>query len=186
MEALLHYYEKNYIESLIKSNKSETALLIANMFRYQDDMIIFNDSNHFQEHWKEIYPQEMVLEKTNCGNSCTFLDLEINFELNTIKYKSFDKRKQFNFNVINYPDLHGNIPRNPAYGVFMSQLARFCDVNNERENFFADVKLLAQKLIKQKFNSVVLKAKFRKFYANNICRWSKFGSDIMGASELII
>ena len=120
----------------------------------------------------------MKLDKTNSGNICNFLDLTVSIGNATFTYKSYDKRLDFNFEIINYPDLKSNIPRNPSYGVFTSQLVRFCDVNNEVQQFNADIKSLVQKLIKQNFDPIVLQAKFKKFYANNIIRWSKFGSDI--------
>ena len=123
----------------------------------------------------------MILEKTNTDNRCTFLDLATRTRLNKLTYKSYDKRNDFNFDIINYPDLNSNIPRNPSYGVFISQLVRFCDVNYERDNFLTDVRILAQKLIKQNFEPTILKAKFWKFYGNNLVRWSKFGSDILAA-----
>ena len=120
----------------------------------------------------------MKLEKTNEGDSCTFLDLAIRIENGKFVYQSYDKRNDFNFNIINYPDLISNIPRAPSYGVFSSQLIRFCDVNNQLVHFEADVKLLIDKLVKQNFKPVILKSKFMKFYRNNFLRWAKFGHDI--------
>ena len=34
-------------------------------------------------------------------------------------YKSYDKREDYSFEVIRYPDISGNIPFNPAYGVLI-------------------------------------------------------------------
>ena len=181
----LHLYEHNYIDRLVRTNNTEAAQLLANMFRYQDDLIVFNDNNYFEQHWRDIYPPEMLLEKTNINNTCTYLDLAIAFEQGNATYRSYDKRNDFNFNIINYPDLNSNIPRNPSYGVFISQLVRFCDVNNQCDNFLTDIKLLAHKFLKQNFDATTLKAKFRNFYCNNIWRLSKFGSDIQDALSFI-
>ena len=180
----LYHYEHKYIDHLTQTNETDIAQALANMFRYQDDMIVFNDHNYFEEHWREIYPEEMVLEKTSSNNRCTFLDLAIYLELNRLTYKSYDKRNDFNFDIINYPDLNSNIPRNPSYGVFISQLVRFSDVNNKRVDFLNDLQILEHKLVKQNFNPAVLQAKFCEFYGNNLWRWSKFGSDILDASSL--
>ena len=127
---------------------------------------------------REIYPIEMQLEQTNTGNTCTFLDLRIEINNGKFIYKSYDKRQDFDFNIINYPDLHGNVPVIPSYGVFTSQLIRFCEINGDTDNFKSDVLSLMQKLVIQNFDITVLKAKFRKFYSTNIIRWSKFGYDI--------
>ena len=182
----LHLYEHNFIDNLTKTQRTQLALTLANMFRYQDDCIIFNDDNNLLHNWRQIYPIEMILEKTNTGNSCTFLDLQITItDNNTFTYKSYDKRKDFNFDIINYPDLKSNIPRKPSYGVFTSQLVRYCDVNSQLDNFLRDIQLLATKLKKQHFDAASLQAQFCKFYSNNLWRWSKFGSDIVCATSLI-
>ena len=180
----LHFYEKEYIDKLINTNQLHIAQNLSDMFRYQDDCIIFNDDGLFQRLWEDIYPAEMVLQKTNNGDSCTFLDLAIWTTNGKVRYKSYDKRTDFNFEVIKYPDLKSNIPRAPSYGVFSSQLIRFCEVNNEFENFKTDVETLINKLVKQNFNKAILKTKFKKFYKNNFLRWAKFGHDIYDMLDL--
>ena len=34
----------------------------------------------------------------------------------------------FNFDIVNFPFLDGNVPRRPSYGVYISQLIRFARV----------------------------------------------------------
>ena len=41
----------------------------------------------------------------------------------------YDKRDDFNFEIVNFPFLDGDVPRNPSYGVYIVQLihlARVC------------------------------------------------------------
>ena len=40
------------------------------------------------------------------------------------KIKLYDKRDDFNFNIVNFPFLSSN-PQSPAYGVYVSQLIRY-------------------------------------------------------------
>ena len=180
----LHTYEYKYIDHLVATGRTALALLLANMFRYQDDCIVFNDQGTFGRLWNEIYPPEMQLEQTNIGNTCTFLDLAISIINGRFTYKSYDKRKDFNFEIINYPDLSGNVPRGPSYGVFTSQLIRFTDVNSQLAHFQSDIKVLTDKLVKQNFKPTILKDKYTQFYNNNFIRWSKFGSDIQNMVDL--
>ena len=175
----LYAYENIFIQKMIHEGHPEIALHLAYMYRYQDDCVVFNDDNTLLDRWREIYPVEMQLEKTNVGDSCSFLDLAISIDNGKFTYKSYDKRLDFNFEVINYSDLNSNVPRSPSYGVFNSQLVRFCDVNSQIGNFHSDIDTLVHKLMIQNFDLFTLKAKFKKFYANNIYRWSKFGSDII-------
>ena len=41
------------------------------------------------------------------------------------KLNSYDKRDYFNFEIVNFPFLDGDVPRFPSYGVSISQLIRF-------------------------------------------------------------
>ena len=42
-----------------------------------------------------------------------------------VSSKLYDKRNDFDFDIVNFPFLDGNVPRRPSYGVYMSQLIRF-------------------------------------------------------------
>jgi hypothetical protein len=41
--------------------------------------------------------------------------------------KIYDKRDDFNFKIINFPNMCSNIPASPAYGVYISQLIRYAE-----------------------------------------------------------
>ena len=45
-----------------------------------------------------------------------------------LKFKLYDKRDEFQFNVINYPHMDSNILMGPAYGVYVSRLIAFTRV----------------------------------------------------------
>ena len=40
--------------------------------------------------------------------------------------------------ICNYPNLQGNVPVGPSYGVLMSKLIRFCEINYEYSMFLLD------------------------------------------------
>jgi hypothetical protein len=42
-----------------------------------------------------------------------------------LKALIYDKRDDFNFKIINFPNICSNIPASPAYGVYISQLIRY-------------------------------------------------------------
>ena len=53
--------------------------------------------------------------------------------------KIYDKQDDFNFEIVNFPFLDGDVPHYPSYGVYISQLipiARVCshvdDFNNRK------------------------------------------------------
>jgi len=92
----------------------------------------------------------------------------------------------YNFEVINYPDLAGNVPTSQSYGVFTSQLIRFCEINSTLERFYSDVNVLVTKLKKLGFEGKRLWDKYTKFCNNEMNRWSKFGMDISSIGEYLV
>ena len=63
-----------------------------------------------------------------------------------VSSKIYDKRDDFNFEIVNFPFIDGDVPRSPSYGVYNSQLihfARVCSDFNNR-NLFLTAKLLKQ------------------------------------------
>ena len=80
------------------------------------------------------------------------------------------KRKDFTFPITKYPNLNGNIPINPAYGVLISQLIWFCRINLLLQDFKNDVIKLAVIMLQQGFKYNILKIKFKQFARDNVVR----------------
>ena len=59
------------------------------------------------------------------------------------------KRDDFDFEIVNFPFLDGDIPRSTSYGVYISQLIRFARLSSYVADFNTHNKLLSQKLLKQ-------------------------------------
>ena len=176
----LHVFEYIYIHHLIDTQQYDLAAKLSNLFRYQDDLIVFEDDGTFDAIIHDIYPLAMELEITNVSpNKVNYLDLTISVYRGKYFYKSYDKRNDFGFEIINYPDIRGNAPKKPAYGVFISQLVRFCSINKSVHHFKRDVKILVQKLLLKGFSSAGLYAKFRQYCQRNLKVWSKFGVNII-------
>jgi hypothetical protein len=57
--------------------------------------------------------------------SASFLDLYLEFDdSGQLSTRIYDKLDNFNFKIINFPNMCSNIPASPAYGVYISQLIR--------------------------------------------------------------
>ena len=90
------------------------------------------------QHINEIYPSELILKNTTTTPSETsYLDTTINIgEGNgTVRISVYDKREDFNFKIVNFPYLDSNIPRNPAYVVYISQLVRYARICSRKDEF---------------------------------------------------
>ena len=108
-------------------------------------------------------------ETTESNTSCSFLDLHLFNDNGELKFRVYDKRDDFNFEIVNYPHLSSNIPSGPAYGVYISRLIAFLRICNNFTDFSERHKLLVTKLIKQGYSKTNLKKvliKFQKRYDN--------------------
>ena len=111
----------------------------------------------FDSIFEDIYPAELTLLNTNISPcKVTFLDLAISLHRGKFKHCLYDKRKDFDFSVITYPFLSGNIPKVPSYGVYMSQLLRVCQICGGFSGFKNEVINLHKKLDTQGFEVVSL------------------------------
>ena len=52
-----------------------------------------------------------------------------------VSSKLYDKRDYFNFEIVNFPFLDGDVPRSHSYGVYISQLIRFARVCSNVDDF---------------------------------------------------
>ena len=159
----LFFYEYKYISELI-SVDSRLRSYFKYCCRYIDDLCNPNGINNFDDVCREIYPECMVLERTNiCRKGATFLDLNICVNENQFFTNLYDKRNDFDFKVISMPNLKSNVPESRSYDVFYSQIFRLCNVNTTLEGFIRDVKALKFKLLHQNFRADMLNRYIKKF-----------------------
>ena len=81
-----------------------------------------------------------------------------------VSTKIYDKRNDFNFEIVNFPFLDGDVPRSTSYGVYISQRIRFaraCSHDNDLKN---RNKFLTSKLVKQGYRYHKFRKAFSKFY----------------------
>ena len=87
--------------------------------RYLDDLLNI-DNVHFEHMVHRTYPAELQLNKANASNTeATFLDLKLSIPHDIVSLKIYDKRDDFNFDIVNFPFLDGDVPQRPSYGVYI-------------------------------------------------------------------
>ena len=75
---------------------------------------------HFEHMVHRIYPAELQLNKANVSDTeAAFLDLNLSIHNDIVSTKNYDKRDDFNFDIVNFPFLDGDVPQRPSYGVFI-------------------------------------------------------------------
>ena len=132
--------------------------------RYLDGILNINNV-YFDNMVSQIYPSELQLNKANASDTeAAFLDLHLSISNDIVSTKIYDKRDDFDFEIVNFPFLDGDVPRSTSYGVYISQLIRFARASSYVADFNTRNKLLTQKLLKQGYRYHKLRKTFSKFY----------------------
>ena len=126
-------------------------------------------------YFNQIYPPELQLNKANISDTeAPFLDLHLSVANGFVSSKIYDKRDDFDFDIVNFPFLDGDVPRRASYGVYISQLIRFARVCNHVTDFNARNKCLTAKLLQQGYRYHTLRKTFSKFYRRHYELISKY------------
>ena len=87
------------------------------------------DNNFFDSMVSRIYPSQLQLNKANVSDTeASFLDLHLSISDGFVQTRIYDKRDDFDFDIVNFPFLDGDVPCSTSYGVYVSQLIRFARV----------------------------------------------------------
>ena len=134
-DLFLFCYERDFMLSLSEDNQSGVIEAFNSTSRYLDDQ--FNiDNNFFDSMVNRIYPSELQLNKANVSDAeASFLDLHLSISDGFVKAKIYDKRDDFDFDIVNFPFLDDDVPRSASYGFYISQLIRFARVSRHVDDF---------------------------------------------------
>ena len=135
--------------SLSEDNQSDVIEAFNSTSRYLDDLLDI-DNNFFEHMVNRIYPSELQLNKANVSDTeASFLDLHLSISDGFVQTKINDKRDDFDFDIVNFPFLDGDVPRSTSYGVYISQLVRFARMSCHVDDFNTRNKVLTAKLLGQ-------------------------------------
>ena len=116
-----------------------------NSIKYQ--IHLSNIDNYFFDSVANIiYLSELQLNKASVSDTeASFLDLDLSISGGFVKTKIYDKRDDFDFDIVNFPFLEGDVPHSTSYGVYISQLIRFARVPSHVDDFNTRNKVLTAK-----------------------------------------
>ena len=146
-DLFLFCYERDFTMSLSDDKQTDVIDAFNTTSRYLDDILNVNNV-YFDNMVSQIYPSELQLYKTNTSDTeAAFLDLHLSTCIynDIVSTKIYDKRDDFDFEIVNFPCLDGDVPR-----------------------------LLTQKLLKQGYRYHKLRKTFSKFYRRYYDLISKF------------
>ena len=156
-------YERDFMKSLSPENQADITEAFNSPSRYLDDLLNI-DNICFEQMVIQIYPAELQLNKANSTDTeAPFLDLNLSISNCTVSTKIYDKRDDFEFDIVNFPFLDGDVSRRTSYGVYISQLIRFARASSNVGDFNCRNKALTAKLLKQDYRYHKLRKAFSKF-----------------------
>ena len=154
-------YEKDFTSSLSDNNQAAVVEATNSTSRYLDDLLNM-DNPYFAQMVSQIYPTQ--LQANPSDTRAPVLDLDLSITNRIVSTKIYDKRDDFNFEIVNYPFLDGDVPRSPSYGVYTSQRIRFERVCSHVDDFNNRNKSLTSMLLKQGYRYHTLRKAFSKLY----------------------
>ena len=129
------------------------------------DDILNIDGVCFESMVSQVCPSGLRLGRANASDTeAAFLDLRLSISDGIVSTKIYDKRDDFDFEIVSFPFLGGGVPRSASCGVCVSQLIRFAGASGCVADFNTRNKLLTQKLLKQGYRYHKLRKTFSKFY----------------------
>ena len=130
---------------LSSDNQADVIKAFNSTSRYLNDLLNI-DNPYFEGMVNQIYPSELQLNKANTSDTeAPFLDLHLSISNGFVSSKIYDKRDDFDFDIVNFPFLDGDVPRRPSDGVYISQLIRFARVCSHVDEFNTRNKCLTAK-----------------------------------------
>ena len=162
--------------SLSEENQSGIIEAFNSSSRYLDDLLNI-DNNFFDSMVNRIYHSELQLNKANVSDAeASFLDLHLHVSISDgfVKTKIYDKRHDFDFHIVNFPFLDGDVSRSASYGVYISQLIRFARVSSHVDDLNTRNKVLTAKPLRQGYRYHKIRKAFSKFYRRHFDIVSKY------------
>ena len=149
-DLFLFCYESDFMKSVSRENQTDIIDAFNSTSRYLDDFLNI-DNIYFEHIVDRIYPAELQLNKANFSDTeVPFLNLNLSISNGRVSTKICDKRDDFDFDIVNFPFLDGDVPRCTSYGVYIFQLIRFTRASSGVSDFNCRNKALTDKLLRQR------------------------------------
>ena len=184
-DLFLFCYERDFMMSLSNDKQADVIDAFNTTSRYLNDILNINNV-YFDNMVSQLYPSELQLNKANASDTeAAFLDLHLSISNDIVHTKIYDKRDDFDFEIVNFPFLDGDVPRSTSYGVYISQLIRFARASSYVTDFNTHNKLLTQKLLNKAIGIINFAKHFQNFIDDTMIRFlnSKLGLHLSCAKD---
>ena len=102
-DLFLFCFERDFMKNLSSDNQADVIKAFNSTSRYLDDLLNI-DIPYFEGIFNQIYPSELQLYKANTSDTdALFLDLHLSISNGFVSSKIYDKRDDFDFDIVNFP-----------------------------------------------------------------------------------
>ena len=127
------------------------------------------NNNYFDNIVRKLYPAELQLNKANASDTeASFWDLQLFISSNIVSTNIYDKRDDFDFEIVIFLFLDGDVPRSTSYVVYISQLIRFARASAHVADFNTHNKLLSQNFLNKAISIINFTKHFLNFIADTM------------------
>ena len=116
----------------------------------------------------QIQCQATVYKANSFDTEAPFLDLNLCISNGTVSTKIYDKRDDFDFDIVSFPFLDGDVPRRTSYGVYISQLIRFARASSNLNDLNYRNKPLLPNFLGRAIVILNFVRRFRNFIADTV------------------
>ena len=128
----------------------------------------------------------MSILETTSDQQASYLDLYIYIHCQDGQFhtKLYDKRDDFNFNIVNYPyPTDSNIPEKPTYGVYASRIIAFARACDHYEDFSERHTALCDTLFRQGFRYRYVVKQLKKTFSKHNILFAKYNQPVAALKD---
>ena len=163
VDLFLFCYGRDFVLSLSDNNQTGVFEAFGPTSGCLSDWLNI-DGAYFEQKVGRVCSAGLQLGGANSSDTeAPFLDSNLSITHGIVSSKIYDKRDDFNFEIVGFPLLDGDVPRSPSYDVYVSQLIRFAGVCSGVGGFCSGGLLLAAELLKQGCGYHKIRKAFSKF-----------------------
>ena len=160
---MLHNMEFKYMMYQWKMKNFPLVKKLSNTFRYIDDITTINANGLLTTEQYNIYPNSLTLKKVNRTNkTADVLDLTIKIDNHKFTTATYDKRRDYQFEIVNFPHTYSNISVKMCYNVYCEQVRRHSDLNTNVSDFVNNIIILNSKISQRGYNAYKLQFHFTR------------------------
>ena len=116
-DLFLFCIERDFMASFSYIVEAETIRAVNFTSRYLDDLLNI-DNPYFEGMMGRIYPPELQLNKDNASDTeAPLFYLHLSISNRFVSSKNYDKHDDFDFDIVTFPFLDGDVSHSTSYGV---------------------------------------------------------------------